>query len=256
MASPFLDRHSIVRTIWGDPDSILLIFAGAAAEFALNRAVDWLFFTNALPNDPIGRLFSTVSYAQRIVFASESDAQATMSSISAIHEDVERARGRRIPEWAHRDVLYLLIDYSQRAHGLLHGRLTRVQQEELYAGFLRLGAGLGVQQLPATFRDWEHDRRAHLERNLQYSDFTRRLFEQYRLHLGPWRYRLLLEMQAMLAPPRVRELLELEPKRVLFGPTLQVYGILAGLGLRTPMQRALVPPRYWRELATLMPERA
>ena len=37
----FVDRRSIVRTIWGDPDLVLLIFAGSAAEFALNRAVDW-----------------------------------------------------------------------------------------------------------------------------------------------------------------------------------------------------------------------
>ena len=36
----FVDRRSIVRTIWGDPDVVLLIFAGSAAEFALNRTVD------------------------------------------------------------------------------------------------------------------------------------------------------------------------------------------------------------------------
>ena len=29
---------------------ILLIFAGSAAEFALNRAVDWLFFTGNMPH--------------------------------------------------------------------------------------------------------------------------------------------------------------------------------------------------------------
>ena len=48
----FVDRRSIVRTIWGSPDLILLIFAGSAAEFALNRAVDWLFFTGNIPRDP------------------------------------------------------------------------------------------------------------------------------------------------------------------------------------------------------------
>jgi len=47
----FVDRRSIVRRIWGDPDLVLLIFAGAAAEFALNRAVDWLFFTGEIPRD-------------------------------------------------------------------------------------------------------------------------------------------------------------------------------------------------------------
>ena len=37
--SEFVPGGSIVRKIWGDPDLILLIFAGSAAEFALNRAV-------------------------------------------------------------------------------------------------------------------------------------------------------------------------------------------------------------------------
>ncbi len=36
----FVDRGSIVRRIWADGDMVLLIFAGSAAEFALNRAVD------------------------------------------------------------------------------------------------------------------------------------------------------------------------------------------------------------------------
>src|ERR1043165_7658322 len=101
----FVDRGSIVRKIWGDRDLILLIFAGSAAEFALNRAVDWLFFTGKIPRDPIGRLFSTVRYAQEIVFASEDEAQATLERINAAHRAVERQRSKTIPDWAFRDVL-------------------------------------------------------------------------------------------------------------------------------------------------------
>ncbi len=82
----FVDRRSIVRTIWGNPDLVLLIFAGSAAEFALNRAVDWLFFTGEIPRDPIGRLFSTVRYAQEIVFVDEQTAQRTR------HASVEHQR--------------------------------------------------------------------------------------------------------------------------------------------------------------------
>src|SRR5688500_20318763 len=111
----FVDRRSIVRTIWGNPDLILLIFAGSAAEFALNRAVDWLFFTGKIPNDPIGRLFSTAGYAQGIVFADAATAARTLARIHAVHGAVERERGQQIPDWAHRDVLYMLIDYSARA---------------------------------------------------------------------------------------------------------------------------------------------
>ena len=110
---------------------VLLIFAGSAAEFALNRAVDWLFFTGKIPNDPFGRLFSTAAYSQRIVFADDLTASATIARIRAIHQAVERQRGQSIPDWAHRDVLYMLIDYSERAHRLLHRPLTGTEKDEL-----------------------------------------------------------------------------------------------------------------------------
>ncbi|HSM63958.1 MAG TPA: hypothetical protein VK833_08485, partial [Gillisia sp.] len=70
----FVNKNSIVRQIWGKSDSILLIFAGASAEFALNKAVDWLYFTGKLPADPVGRLFSTVSYARKIVYTDKRSA--------------------------------------------------------------------------------------------------------------------------------------------------------------------------------------
>ena len=57
----FVEKDSVVRKIWGKGDTILFIFAGASADFALNKAVDWLYFTGKLPSDPLGRLFSTVS---------------------------------------------------------------------------------------------------------------------------------------------------------------------------------------------------
>ena len=41
----FVEPNSIVRRIWGKGDTILFIFAGASAEFALNKAVDWLYYT-------------------------------------------------------------------------------------------------------------------------------------------------------------------------------------------------------------------
>src|SRR5262249_31878082 len=98
--SEFVSRSSIVRSIWGSSDLIMLIFAGSAAEFALNRAVDWLFFTGQIPRDPIGRLFSTVRYAQEIVFVDEATAQRTLDQIHSIHRSVERERDARIPDWA------------------------------------------------------------------------------------------------------------------------------------------------------------
>lgn len=251
MEDAFIERNSIMRSIWGDADIVLLIFAGAAAEFALNRAVEWLFFTDNLPKDPIGRLFSTVHYAQQIVFATEAQAQRTLASISAIHAAVEGQRGAQIPQWAYRDVLYLLIDYSQRAHGLLYRRLNAAELEDLYAGFMKLGHGLHIAQLPPTFTQWQEDRENQLESDLAYSHYTQRLFEQYRRQLGAWRYQILLELQALLAPARVRQLLRLQPKPLLMGLCVRAYWLIGQLGLQQSAQRALIPYQYWYRLPEL-----
>src|SRR5215210_5721825 len=116
----FVDKGSVVRQIWGKSDTVLFIFAGASAEFALNKAVDWLYYTGKLPADPIGRLFSTVTYARNIVFSSMTDANATIDKIRMIHTGVEKSRGSTIPDWAYRDVLFMLIHYSVAAYELMH----------------------------------------------------------------------------------------------------------------------------------------
>src|SRR3982751_2531078 len=100
----FVDKNSIVRKIWGTGDTVLFIFAGASAEFALNKAVDWLYFTGRLPADPLKRLFSTITYARQIVFSEREAAFGTIDKITSIHSAVEANRGARIPAWAYRDV--------------------------------------------------------------------------------------------------------------------------------------------------------
>lgn len=239
----FVKRDSIVRKIWGDGDMVLLVFAGSAAEFALNRAVDWLFFSGKLPGDPIGRLFTTASYAQRIVFADEVTASRTLAGIRAAHEAVERQRGQSIPDWAHRDVLYMLIDYSERAHDLFARPLDADEQSELYDVFYRVGIGLGIPDLPASYTEWSGDRERHLRRDLVYSEGTGALYAQYRNQLGVWRYRLLLRVQAILAPEHVRGLLRLGSAEWL-RPLVRLYPVLARVGLRSTIQRLLMPSRY------------
>ena len=245
--SDFVERHSIVRKIWGNPDLVLLIFAGSAAEFALNRAVDWLFFTGKIPSDPIGRLFSTVSYAQDIVFASAETAKRTLGQINAVHGAVEHQRGQTIPDWAYRDVLYMLIDYSERSYGLLYKPLSPSQQDDLYEVFRRIGEELHVTELPATYADWQQDRRRHLVRDLAYSEHTSLLFQQYRRHLGPWRYHLLLQVQALLVPDEVRRLLHLSPNN-LFSGLVSAYGIVELCNLQSVVHGLLIPPQYWDEV--------
>lgn len=222
---------------------VLFIFAGSAAEFALNRAVDWLFFTGKLPADPIGRLFSTAAHAQQIVFADETAALATLDRIRAIHASVEQQRGQRIPAWAHRDVLYMLIDYSERAHAALARPLTADERQELYEVFHRVGTGLQIPELPGTYSEWRADRGLHLVRDLQNGDGTAALYARYRQQLGAWRYRLLCWIQASLVPAHVRGLLGMQ-QVAWMQPLLRVYPVLARWGLRPLVRWLLMPARY------------
>src|SRR5687767_15785669 len=120
----FVEKNSIVRKIWGKSDIVLFIFAGASAEFALNKAVDWLYFTGRLPSDPLGRLFSTVRYAGRIIFSPMDEAYKAIDTLRQIHIAVEQNRGSSIPDWAYRDVLFMLIHYSIASYELLETRLS------------------------------------------------------------------------------------------------------------------------------------
>ena len=249
-AADFVARGSVVRRIWGDAELVLLVFAGSAAEFALTRAVDWLFFTGKIPNDPVGRLFSTVRYAQSIVFADAETAARTIAKINAAHGAVERARAANIPAWAFRDVLYMLVDYSERAHRMLYGGLSVQEREELYAVFKRVGEGLNVRALPEDYGRWREDRGAHMERDLAHGRHTALLYDSYRRHLGEWRYQLLLQVQALLVPERVRRLLRLR-RRAVFSAAVDVYASLPLPGLRPLLRRLLLQPRYWDEVAEL-----
>lgn len=242
--------NPIVRQIWGDADVILLVFAGSAAEFALNKAVDWLFFTGKLPADPIGRLFSTVQYAQQIVFADEKRASQTVSRMADIHAGVEAQRGRSIPAWAYRDVLYMLIDYSERAYEMLHRPLTDDERTALYETFHQVGVGMHVADLPATYEAFKIDRQRHLAQDLARSPYTDKLFQRYREELGDWRYGLLLQAQSLLVPTPVRSLLEL-PEHPPLTYLMWLYPVLNTLRLRAWVQRVLMPTAYLARVQAL-----
>jgi hypothetical protein len=239
----FVDPDSIVRRIWGDADVVMLIFAAGAAEFALNRAVDWLFFTGAIPSDPLGRLFSTAAYTQDIIFAEQQQAERTLARIRAIHSAVETQRSARIPDWAHRDVLYMLIDYSERVFHTLYRPLTAAEQGDLYDVFLRTGEALQIPDLPPNYAAWKRDRTLHLERDLIFSPNTQSLYAAYRRDLGSWRYALLRQTQAVLVPEHVHRLLRL-PRLAWLRPAAWIYPTLLQLGFRPLIHHALIPPQY------------
>ena len=239
----FVENDSIVREIWGKGDTILFIFAGASAEFALNKAVDWLYFTGRLPSDPLGRLFSTVAYARLIVFSEMEAAHKAIDKMAQIHELVEAKRGARIPDWAYRDVLFMLIDYSIRSYKLLERKLTEAEKAEVFTVFYRVGHRMGVTGLPETYPEFLHMREEHLMNNLQQSNFTIDLYQQYRKHLGRIRYKILLEAQILVVPDRVIELLKLG-KISLIKPVLSAYKLSRYFKLDWFLKSLVMPADY------------
>ncbi|SEJ38128.1 hypothetical protein SAMN04487995_4365 [Dyadobacter koreensis] len=246
----FVEKDSVVREIWGKADSILFIFAGASAEFAMNKAVDWLYFTGRLPADPLGRLFSTVSYARQIVFSEYDAAIKSIDKIASIHRDVEHSRGAQIPDWAYRDVLFMLIDYSIRSFEVLERKLTRAEKNDLFQTFLAVGEQMKINGLPMTLESWEIMRKQHLQDNLLNSDFTVDLYKQYRKHLGPFRYLMLRQVQIMVVPGRVNHLLSLGKIQFL-RPVLGAYKIFRFFGFEKFIRNAILPQDYREQVIAL-----
>ena len=248
--SYFVRNDSIVRTIWGKPDTILFIFAGAAAEFALNKSVDWLFFTGRLPADPLGRLFSTVQYARLIVFSTNDEAMRVIDRMASIHHQVEQARSAKIPDYAYRDVLYMLIDYSIRAYELLERKLTISEKAEVYDVFRRVGERMGIPDLPHDFVQWLQDREKHLQNDLAVSKYSIELFNQYRKHLGWVRYRILLAAQGVIVPELVRDLLKLA-STWWAKSAITMYRQTVKLKLDWYLKLLILPPKYVEDIKKL-----
>lgn len=248
--SLFVDENSVVRKIWGRSDIVLFIFAGAAAEFALNKAVDWLYFTGKLPSDPLGRLFSTVRYAHTIIYSSTQEAHQAIDAMRHIHASVEQNRGAAIPDWAYRDVLFLLIYYSIITYEVLERKLTVEEKEEVYNVFHRVGIRMGLKALPSNYREWLPVRSAHLIEDLQPGNYTIDLFRQYRKHLGAFRFFILIEVQKLITPEYVRNLLDLGSYSLL-APAVPVYKLGRQLKLDKILRVVLLPTAYKTQLKAL-----
>ncbi len=243
----FVERDSIVRKIWGKSDTVLFIFAGASAEFALNKAVDWLYYTGKLPKDPLGRLFSTVGYARKIVFSSTDQANQSIDFIRDIHTSVEKNRGMAIPDWAYRDVLFMLIHYSIASYELLETKLNDLEKEEVYNVFYRLGLRMRLKELPNKYIEWLPIRDEHLRENLQKSKFTVDLFQQYKKHLGTIRYNLLLGVQKLIVPKIAKDKLFKNHFSTL-KPIIKVYKISKLVKMDTTIKNLLLPPNYKKQI--------
>jgi len=246
----FVQPGSIVREIWGKADTILFIFAGAAAEFSLNKAVDWLYFTGRLPADPIGRLFSTVGYAKQIIFSEETKAHAAIDRMRVIHAGVEANRGHSIPDRAYRDVLFMLIHYSIASFELLERKLTIEEKNEVLQVFLEVGRRMGIQGLPDEMQEWQAMHESQLQENLIKSDLTVDLYKQYKKHLGSLRYQVLLQVQSRIAPQKVLDLLSMKPSPVL-PLAIGGYKFCRKLHLDPLLKSLLLPQRYQAQIRQL-----
>ena len=250
MESLFVNKGSIVRTIWSKADTVLFIFAGAAAEFALNKAVDWLYYTGRLPADPIGRLFSTVEYSRQIIFSENEAALRAIDKITDIHKGVEKNRGTQIPDWAYLDVLFLLIDYSIRSFELLERKLTETEKFEIYDVFERVGSRMQLAGLPSSYHEYCTSRKEHLRQNLIRSKFTIDLYKQYNQHLGIMRYLILKQVQLLLVPRRVKKLLPVG-NMVWIKPFLKLYKVLRLFKIESFFKNALLPDTYKEQIKGL-----
>ncbi|HLY68950.1 MAG TPA: oxygenase MpaB family protein [Puia sp.] len=246
----FVDENSIVRKIWSKSETILFIFAGSAAEFALNKAVDWLYFTGKLPADPIGRLFSTVTYARQIVFFENEKALAAIDKIRSIHGEVEKNRKANIPAWAYRDVLFMLIHYSISSFELLERKLTADEKQEVYAVFYRLGTRMELTNLPSDYAAWLPVREEHLLADLEKSKYSIDLFKQYKKHLGIFRYYILKESQKLVAPKRVSELLHFGKFSILTA-ILPFYKLAGKLKVSWIIKKIILPRKYILQIKNL-----
>ena len=246
----FVSPESIVRKIWGKADTVLFIFAGAAAEFALNKAVDWLYFTGHLPAQPLERLFSTVTYARQIIFSEHDAALAAIDKIAAIHHDVEKKRGMQIPDWAYRDVLFLLIDYSIRSFELLERELTDIEKQDVFEVFYRVGDRMKLKDLPPNYGLWVPIRDQHMQHDLASSNFTVDLYVQYKKHLGNSRYNILRQVQLLLVPARVSNLL-MPGIKIWMVPFLKAYKLCRLIKIDGILKSALLPSEYKKQIKSL-----
>ena len=75
----------------------------------------------------------------------------------SIHSGVEKSRGAYIPDWAYRDVLFMLIHYSIASFEVLERKLTEEEKEEVFDVFYRVGARMDAELIEFICAENEKD---------------------------------------------------------------------------------------------------
>lgn len=243
------------RKLWTDLDHILLVYVGAAAEFALVEENHWLFYTNKLPSAPLDRLISTFVWNRKVMMTTTRDAETLARTIRGFHDQVEKERAReegghpRISNAAFRAVGAMLIEYALLAEAYLENReVSAVEKENYYfdeTGFFR---GMGIEGWEESYQLFHENRQAEMRTQLRPNPHTGDLFDSYRRDLGSLRMRVLLAFMAYFVPAHVRTSLKLE-KPLWFAPLYRLYPRLHGTRLAGIIHRLLLPARVRKGLS-------
>lgn len=143
----------------------------------------------------------------------------------------------------YRDVLFMLIYYSIASYELLEKKLSDEEKEEVYNVFYRVGARMGLKELPLTYTAWLPVRQSHLEADLKKSEYTVDLFKQYKKHLGAMRFKVLIEGQKLVVPEVVKELLNFKDFSLLT-PAVPLYKLSRLMKMDWLIKNILFPPDY------------
>ena len=178
------------------------------------------------------------------------DANKAIDTLQKIHCSVEQSRGTTIPDWAYRDVLFMLIHYSIAAYELLEENLSDDEKEEVYNVFYRVGIRMGLKELPTNYLAWLPVREAHLQADLRKSNYTADLFQQYKKNIGTMRFKVLIEAQKLVVPQRVKELLHFGDFSFLT-PMVPMYKISRLMKMDWMLKNVLLPVNYKTQLNEL-----
>ena len=159
----------------------------------------------------------------------------------------------QIPEWAYRDVLFMLIAYSVSSFEVLQRKLTDAEKEEIFDVFYRVGKRMGLKDLPKNYKEWEIAHTEHLQNDTIKSEFTIDLYKQYKKHLGFVRYHVLKQVQVLIVPKHVNKLLNLGHTRFLL-PVLWLYKLSRKIRLDDAIMMATLPEKYKMQVKALRAE--
>jgi hypothetical protein len=186
-----------------------------------------------------------------VFFGDPAGATKVVERINSIHRGVEEARGEEIPQWAYRDMLFILIDYGERAHEVVFGPMTEAERVSHFGVALTLGQAMHLSGLPTTYAEYRDQRHQQLLEDYACGPLTDELYASYRRALGPLRYRLLRLVQASVLPEELRDVLRFEPSPIV-EELLRCYRFLpGGANKLRPLHGALLPARFAKQLRDL-----